>query len=198
MLLATLFLTTGLVSSLPSIEASQRTQNTVVIDGRSKEAVRYIRTMQNNVLDAQKLIIKKFKALPESDDIRVNFDKNMYSWSVSDKSYLTRKEEFDNAVVGYEKDFKDDLLIDELRIYTKKLIKLTQENIGYLEGRLSRVKKEVAEGKTLKDGKLVDANEAEKAVSTGLCTVIPLELEFKREALKTYNTYQAKIVELSR
>jgi len=163
-------------------------------DAKAEDAVRCTRAMLGEILDAQKKIIMKFKALPESDDIRILFGKNMYTWDVSDKSFSARREEFDAALAAYQKDFKAGPLIDELRLYAKKLMRTSQETTSRYEARITKAQKELRDGKTLdKDGKSVDISEPEKKTQEALLKILPFEIEFLKEYQNIAAAYGSKI-----
>ena len=189
----------GACAGLPGFSAgSQRPAESPATEFRPQQATSLVRAMHAEILEAQKRTIAKFMALPEADDIRIYFDKNFYSWSVSEKSRATRQEEFETALATYTKDFKDAALVDELRIYAKRVQKNTQDGIGPMEARLGQVQKELREGKFIREGKAVEFTDATRKTWTILLQLLRLELEFKREAVAIAGRYAAKISELSR
>ena len=183
--------------ALLSLHAGTEVPAQRALDPKAEEAVRITRIMVEDVLKAEKAVIVKFKALPDSDDIRILFGKNMYGWSVSDKCLSTRQEDFQTALSTYQKDFKDAALVDELRLFAKKIARESLDQIAVSEKRITRLQKELREGKVLdKDGKLVDITEYQKKISEGLLKVLPLEIEYQTEAKRIATAYGAGLAKL--
>jgi hypothetical protein len=167
------------------------------LESKADEALRLTRVMAEDLLKAEKAVIAKFKTLPEADDIRIHFAKNMYGWSVSDKCLANRREEMDAALASYQKEFKDTALVDELRLFAKKVAKNSQDNLPLYEGRLAKAQKELKEGKAPdKDGKLVDLTEYDRKTREGLLRILPLEVEYQQEARRIAVAYAAALTKL--
>lgn len=175
---------------------ARRPSEAGAVELRPQQAASLVRAMQAEILEAQKRVIAKFMGLAEADDIRIHFEKNFYGWSVSEKSRITRRDEFETAMAAYAKDFKDDALVDELRIYAKRLQKTSQEALGPMEVRLGNVQKELRDGKYVREGKPVEFTDATRRTWMGLTKLIPLELEFQKEVAAIAGRYTAKITGL--
>lgn len=163
----------------------------------ARQAIQSVRDMQTEILEAQKIAIKKFKSLPESDDIRIYFDKNFYGWSVSERSFNLRKENFEPTIASYEKDFNGDALIDELRIYSKRVQRNAQDLITRHEKSIQQRQKELTEGKWMIDGKPIDLNQDGVRTIKGLLILYPAEIEFQKKVLELANSCEMKIKSLS-
>lgn len=82
--------------------------------------------------------MEKFKALPGSDDAKVAFGDKFDSWLVSDKSLSATEETREKALITYQKDSKDEALIGELRLFTKRLSKEAPENVANGGARIAK------------------------------------------------------------
>ena len=159
------------------------------VTSKDQEGVRIVRALVEAMLESQKQIVNKFKALPEADDIRMNFGTNFYGWSVSSRKITTSQQVFESAMAAYEKDFKGEELLDELRIYLKRIVKTAHENQVSYSNRLDKAKAELRDGKTLRDGKPADLTDGERKTDEGLLKMLPLELEFQDQIIKIYVKY---------
>lgn len=165
-------------------------------EARSQEATQLVRAMHQEILGAQKMVIAKFKAIPEADAIRLTFDKEFDGWAVSDKSYSNQEEVFETALINYQKDAKEEALIGELRLYAKKIAKTDQEQIADYESKLEKARKILAEGKILLEGHSYDLQDKTKNVLQGVQKISPLQIEYLKESQKIANEYEAKLVKL--
>ena len=182
-----------LLGSPASLQAPAETS----LEVKAESAVNLTKAMIAEILETQKQTISQFKAIPESDDIRMNFGKNMYGWSVSDKSLSTKKEDYEQILSTYQKDFKEIALIDELRLFAKKLVRNSQDNIPKGEARLTFGQKELKDGKMQdKDGHLVDISDAERKSQEGLLKILPLEIDYLKKVQKIASAYGAQIIKL--
>lgn len=165
-------------------------------EARAQEASQLVRAMHREILGAQKKVIAKFKAIPEADAIRLTFDKGFDGWAVSDKSYSNQEEVFETALIGYQKDAKEEALIGELRLYAKKIAKTDQEQIADYESRLEKARKIQAEGKIQLEGHSYDVNDETKKVLQGVLKIAPLQIEYLKESQKIVTEYEAKLGKL--
>ncbi len=163
---------------------------------KAKEAILLVRSMHSEMLAAQRAIIAKFKALPDSDDIRIDMGKYMYGWSVSDKALVSNQERYEGALTTYEKDFSGDLLIDELRLYAKGIQKTAKESLPSYERQLLQRKQELTEGKYMKDGKPVEVTPALRKYIEGMLKILPLEMEYQRALEEVAGKYTVKLANL--
>ena len=193
-MLPTLFLAPMILLGSPaSVQAP--IQNTM--DTRTEDAVNLAKAMIGDLLEAQRKVITRFKALPESDDIRMNFGRNMYGWSVSEKALSNKREDYETSLAAYQKDFKDTALVDELRLYAKKIVRNSQDNLPKYEARIANAQKLLRDGKLPdKDGKPMDLSDADRKSQEGLVKILPLEIEFLKDSQKLASAYAARLTKL--
>jgi hypothetical protein len=95
---------------------------------RANDAATLIRSMNKEIVASEKTVVDKFKATPGSDDIKLSLGAQFDAWLVSDKALGATEDNLEQALISYQKDSKDEALIGELRLFTKKLAKEAQEN----------------------------------------------------------------------
>lgn len=165
-------------------------------EARAQDASSMIRNMNKDILDAQKKVISKFKALPEADAIQINYGKDLDGWAVSERNLSVSEDVMEKTLIGYQKESKDEALIGELRLYVKKVSKATQEKIHDLEIRESRAKKELNDGKIVTEKMSLDLNEEDKKACRNMLMIIPLEIEYRKELQRISSEYELKLAKL--
>jgi hypothetical protein len=163
---------------------------------RAEAATAAIRQMDQEILDAQKQIIAKFKALPEADATRLDMGANFDDWAVSEKALAKNEENLEKTLINYQKDARDEALIGELRLYTKKIAKDCQENIPEYERRCADNKKAVEEGKITFKGITVPLNDKEKVDFANRIKVFAFQVEFLKAQQKIADAYEPKLAKL--
>lgn len=160
---------------------------------KANAAIQLSRAMQGEIVQAQKALIAKFNALPESDDIRIDMGKYFYGWSVSEKAMASNQERFDSSMAGYEKDFSGDALVDELRVFAKSIQRNARESIPAYEQQVQSQKQSLVDGKTIKDGKLVDMTPFQRKLGMDLLKILAMEIDFQAQIQRISTKYLDKI-----
>jgi hypothetical protein len=165
-------------------------------EARAEKAVALVREMNQEMLGAEKGVIAKFKALPDVDDVRVSMGKNLDGWAVSEKTLSKNEDEYEQALIGFQKDAKGDALVGELRLYAKKLSKGAQADAAEFEARLLKEKKNVADGKMVFQGIVLPMNDEMKKDSARRQEVISLQVEYVKALQGVADAYEAKLAKL--
>jgi len=170
-------------------------------EARAAEATTLVRAMHADLLDAQKKVIAKFKALPEADAIRIAIgDKSFNSWLISEKNLAQTDDQQEQALITIQKDAKDDPLIGELRLYAKKLAKTCQEDIPDYEGRLSKTTKDLAQGQMTTDKLVIDLAKPEaaglKKSLENSTKILPFQIEGLKAKQTIATAYEIKLAKL--
>ena len=162
---------------------------------RASDATTLIRSMDKDLLEAQKAAIAKFKALPDAEDIKLTLDKGFDTWTVSEKNLSKTEDNLENNLIAKQKDAKEDALIGDLHLYTKKLAKGFHEEVPDEESRLTKTQKELTDGKFTVDGTTMTLplNDVGKKVREAVVKVIGLDLEYKKAAEKIAEGYEPKL-----
>lgn len=174
----------------------------VAIGCKSSPAVRAaaasatIREMHAEILEAQKKVGAKFKALPEADAIRLNMDKNLDGWAVSEKNLSATEEAQEKVLIGFQKDAKDEALIGELRLYTKKVAKACQESIPDIEARITQHKKDLENGNWTVQNMKVPLTDQDKVNWANRMKVFALQVEYLKEKQRIAEAYEPKLSKL--
>lgn len=163
---------------------------------RAESATAGIRQMNQEILSAQKKVIAKFKAMPEADAIRLDMGKNFDGWAVSDKNLSATEDDQEKALIGFQQESKEEALIGELHLYTKKVAKNCQENIPEYETRIVKTKKEVDEGKIAIGTTFVPLSDKDKISRINLIKVFTLQVEFLKEEQRIAESYEPKLAKL--
>lgn len=172
-------------------------------ESRAQDASALVRSMNQEVLEAQKKAIAKFKALPNSDDYRLNLGANLDGWSVSDKNYSKREDDMEKSLIELQKNAKDEALIGELRLFAKKRGQDSQGKVAEFESRLAKTQKSLQTGKLQDDNGGPTTFDLNEPASAGLKKtmeqiqqLLPIEIEFHRESQRIANAYEAKLTKL--
>lgn len=166
-------------------------------DERANEAVTLVRAMDQELLSAQKAAMQKFKAEPDADDIRIMMGANFDGWAVSEKCLSKNEDSFEQALINYQKDSKGDALVGELRLYTKKFSKASQEAAAEYQSRIAKSDKEVATGKFTVPGLPEGTMTEEMKKANGQRRkVFALQVEYEKACQTIADAYTAKLEKL--
>ena len=116
------------------------------VEDRASDATKIVRDMNRDIVEAEKKVITKFKALPEADDIRMMLGKNIDDKVVSEKMLNTVEEAREKELVENQKDYKGESLIGQLHISVKGLNKRTSDGTIEAESFLSVLSKGLESG----------------------------------------------------
>ena len=166
-------------------------------ENRAADATTLIRAMGKDMLEAQKQEIAKFKALPNADAIRLDLDKNLDGWSVSEKNLSQKEDNLEKILINFQKEAKEEALIGDLHLYAKKMAKESQEQGPEYQGRLDKTKKQLDTGQVILDnGTGVPMPENIKKLYGEISQIIPLEIELRKADQKIAEGYTAKLEKL--
>jgi len=188
-LIPALFLLPGLAAGLacrPSAEA------------RAQEGTALVRSMDQDLLAAQKKIIGQFKAMPEADSFRMALDTGIDTWDVSEKKLAANEDAYEQALIGFQKDAREEALIGEYRLYTKKLQQGAQDLAVDYESRSAKTRKELADGNFIYQGSPVPLNETGKRIRQAVLAILPLEIQLENETRTITAGYETKLAKLLR
>lgn len=164
---------------------------------RATEAVTLTRAMDQEILDTQKKVIAKFKALPNADEIRIGMGKDFENMPMSEKNFSFLEENFEKSLISTQKNANGEALIGELHLNSKKELKNYQEHIPEAESALIKFNKALQAGTFTPDnGVAVPLNADMRKVIQGMANVMQLNLEYMKESLKITETYEVKIAKL--
>ncbi|BDU74159.1 hypothetical protein [Mesoterricola silvestris] len=165
-------------------------------EARTQEATALMRAMDQEVLAAQRTIITQFKALPQADEYRLALDKGLDTWDISDKKLAENEEAMEKALIGFQKDAREDALIGEYRLYAKKMARTAQEQEAEYDSRRINTRKEMERGTFNYQGATIPLGEPGKRIRSAVLAILPLEIHLQAETRRISAEYEAKLSKL--
>jgi hypothetical protein len=164
---------------------------------RAAEAATLTRAMDQEILDAQKKVMAKFKALSNADEIRMEMGNNWDGSPLSDKNFSSMEENLETSLISLQKNANGEALVGELRLNAKKMAKGIQQEIPEGESSLNMLSKQLQNGMLIaNNGSTTPMNAATRKLLQGVVTVIQLKLEYMKESQKIAEAYEVKIAKL--